>query len=149
MAPRRTAGPPRMALLNDKDLARWHANVARGSPITADVYARRLSAFCDQVGVEPLALATRPEQELRDLLLDFITAEEGKKRAGSYIESTLKAVKSWLVHKGVKISLPLRIRGASDTPSLREERTPTQEEVRAILLAATPRDRVSCALIVP
>jgi integrase len=147
MAPRRTPGPPRMALLNDKDLARWHANVARGSPITADVYARRLGAFCDQVGIEPLALVKRSEQELRNVLLDFITAEERRKRAGSYIESTLKAVKSWLVHNGLKISLPLRIHGASDTPSLREERTPTQAEVRAILLAATPRDRVSCALM--
>jgi integrase len=147
MTPRRTAGPPRMALLEDKDLARWHANIARGSLITADVYARRLAAFSEQMKVEPLTLAKRPEKELRDLLLDFITEEERKKRAGSYIQSSVKAVKSWLIHNGVKLSLPLRIHGASDTPSLREERIPTQEELRAVLLAATPRDRVSCALM--
>lgn len=147
MARRRTPGPPRLALLSEPNLARWHANVSRGSPITADVYARRLAAFCEQVTVEPLSLPGRPERDLRDLLLDFITDEERKGRAGSYIQSTVKAVKSWLVHNGVKLSLPLRIHGAADTPSLREERTPTQVELRSILLSATPRDRVSCALM--
>ena len=147
MAPRRTPGPRRLALLEHKDLARWHANVARGSAITADVYARRLAAFCEQMKVDPLALPKLTEKELRDLLLDFVSEEEKKKRAGSYIQSSSKAVKSWLVHNGLKLSLPVRIHGASDTPSLRDERTPTQEELRAILLAATPRDRVSCALM--
>ncbi|MFZ1023288.1 MAG: site-specific integrase [Thermoplasmata archaeon] len=97
--------------------------------------------------VEPQSLAKLTEKELRDLILDFITAEERKKRTGSYIQSSVKAVKSWLVHNGLKLSLPLRIHGASDTPSLREERTPTQEELSEILFAATPRDRVSCALM--
>jgi hypothetical protein len=147
MAPRRTPGPPRLALLDNKDLARWHANVARGSGITADVYARRLAAFCEQMKVEPLALPGLSEKELRDLLLDFVSEEEKKKRAGSYIQSSTKAVKSWLVHNGVKLTLPVRIHGASDTPSLKDERTPTQEELRAILMAATPRDRVSCSLM--
>jgi hypothetical protein len=147
MAIRRTPGPRRMALLAHPDLARWHANVARGSPITADVYARRLAAFCEQMKVEPLGFAKVSDKSLRDLLLDFITEEEGKKRAGSYIESSVKAVKSWLAHNGTKLTLPIRIHGATDTPSLREERTPTQPELRAILLSATPRDRVACALM--
>ncbi len=95
----------------------------------------------------PLDLPRLPEKTLRDTLVDFVTHEERKGRAGSYIQSTVKAVKSWLVHNGVKLTLPVRIRGASDTPSLREERTPTQEELRAILFAATPKDRVSCALM--
>ncbi len=147
MALRRIPGPPRLSLLSDRDLARWHANVARGSLITADVYARRLAAFCEQMKVEPLPLAKLPEKALRDLILDFIAAEERKKRAGSYIQSSVKAVKSWLIHNGLKLALPLRIHGTADTPSLREERTPTQEELRTILLAATPRDRVSCAMM--
>lgn len=147
MASRRTPGPPRLAILEDKDLGRWHANVARGSPITADVYARRLGAFCEQMKVEPVALPPLAEKRLRDLLLDFVAEEEKKRRAGSYIQSSIKAVKSWLLHNGVKLSLPVRIRGTSDTPSLKDERTPTQEELRAILLAATPRDRVACALM--
>lgn len=32
-------------LLADPEIRRWHANVARGSRITADVYLRRLGAF--------------------------------------------------------------------------------------------------------
>jgi hypothetical protein len=147
MPTRRTPGEPRLALLKDLDLRRWHANVGRGSAITADVYARRLAAFCEQMKIEPTALAKLPSKRLRDLLLDFVSEEEKKGRAGSYIQSTTKAVKSWLVHCDVKLTLPVKIKGASDTPSLREERTPTQEEVRSILLAATPKDRVSCALM--
>ena len=147
MPRRRTPGPPRLALLQDSDLARWHANVARGSRITADVYARRLAAFCEQAKQSPGALPLRSDKAVRDLLLDFVTAEEKRGRAGSYIQSSLKAVKSWLLHNGLKLSLPVRVQGASDTPSLRDERTPTQQELREILLAATPKDRVSCALM--
>lgn len=147
MAVRRTPGPPRLSLLADEDLARWHANVARGSSITADVYARRLAAFCEQTRTGPTEIANLPERRLRDVLLDFVTQEERKGRAGSYIQSSVKAVKSWLLHNGVRLSLPVRIRGASDTPTLREERTPTQEELRRILLAGTTKDRVSSALM--
>ena len=138
---------PWAALLENPDLRRWHENVARGSRITADVYLRRLGATCERLGRKPGDLLTLKERELRDLLLDFVAAEEKKRRAGSYIQSSIKAVKSWLLHNGVKLTLPIKVKGAQETPSLREERTPTQDELRRILLSATPRDRVSCILL--
>ncbi|EQD44838.1 integrase/recombinase, partial [mine drainage metagenome] len=131
----------------DPDLKRWYANVARGSPITADVYLRRLGAFCEQTKTTPRALLDLTEKARHDLLLDFVSEEERKKRAGSYIQSSLKAVKSWLLHHGLRVNLPIRIQGAQDTPTLRDERTPTPEELRRIFLAAKSRDRVSCALM--
>ena len=67
--------------------------------------------------------------------------------AGSYIVRTMKAGKSWLLHNGKKLERPIRVRGAKDTPSLRDERVPTQEELRKILLAGTPRIRIAVALV--
>ena len=129
-------GAPKETLkrfLLDNDLARWHANVSRGSLITADVYARRLRGFCEQMQIPPKALARLPEKKLRDVLLDFITEEERKSRTGSYIDSTRKSVKSWLLHNGVRLTLPIRIKGVKDTPTLEEERVPSQPELRTIL----------------
>jgi hypothetical protein len=89
----------------------------------------------------------RTEKELYDLLLDFVSSEERKGRAGSYIESTLKAIKSWLAHNGVRLARRIKIRDAQATPTLVDERTPTQEELRKVLLAARSRARVACVLM--
>ena len=55
MTPREGA-PNHVRLLEDPTLRRWHANVAQGSAITADVYLRRLGAFCIQTGTTPTKL---------------------------------------------------------------------------------------------
>ena len=43
-------------LLKDKQVKRWFDNLDRGSPITAEVYLRRLGAFCQKYGVAPNSL---------------------------------------------------------------------------------------------
>jgi hypothetical protein len=97
--------------------------------------------------VTPTEIARLKEKQLRDLLLDFVAAEEKKGRAGSYIESTVKAVKSWTLHHGIRLTLPVKIRATTATPTLADERTPTQDELRRIYLSSTSRDRVMCALM--
>jgi integrase len=87
------------------------------------------------------------EKQLHDRFLDFVSSEEKRGVAGSYIVRTMKAGKSWLLHNGKKLDRPIRVRGAKDTPSLRDERVPTQEELRKILLAGTPRIRSAVALV--
>lgn len=121
--------------------------MARGSIITADIYLRRLAGFCRQCRTTPQSLLTMKEQSLYDLVLDFVGEEEQKQRAGSYIEHSLKAVRSWLSHNGIRFTRRIKIRGVKQTPTLADERVPTQEELRRIFLAATPRDRVSCVFI--
>ncbi|RLI41153.1 hypothetical protein DRO59_07685 [Candidatus Bathyarchaeota archaeon] len=105
-------------LLQDIDIKRWYENVARGSEVTADVYLRRLGAFCKHFKLKPKRLVALGEDELYNLLLDYVSALERAGRAGSYIESALKAVKSWLAHNGIEIRRRIKIRGARDTPSL-------------------------------
>jgi len=39
--------------LDDPDVARWHANLAERSELTADIYAKRLNRFCDEFKTSP------------------------------------------------------------------------------------------------
>lgn len=86
------------------------------------------------------------EAELLDLLLDYVSYTANY--AGSYIESVMKAIKSWLSHNGREINTKqIKIKGVEDAPTLREERVPTQEELRHIFLAGDRKARVACVLM--
>jgi integrase len=134
-------------LLSNPSIRRWYDGMARGSNITADVYFRRLAAVCKQCKTTPQNLLKLKEQKLYDMLMDFIGEEEGKKRAGSFIETSLKSVRSWLSHNGKQFNRRIKIPGTKRTPTLENEQVPTQDELRRIFLAATPKDRISCVLI--
>ena len=73
------------SLLKDKRIKRWHDNLARGSPITAAVYLRRLGSFCGARGVKPHALVKLAERSVFDLMLDTVTEMEAR-YTGGYIE---------------------------------------------------------------
>ena len=134
-------------LLEDVDVRRWYRNVARGSQVTADVYLRRLGAFCSHFGLTPKRLVSLGRDEIYNLLLDYVSDLEESGRAGSYIESALKAVKSWLAHNDLEVKRKIKIRGARDTPTLRDERTPTPEELRRIFLSGDKKARTACVLM--
>ena len=133
-------------LLEDEDISRWHGNVARGSMVTADVYLRRLGNFCGRFHVTPGGLASMGEDELYNLMLDAITELEGD-YSGSYILSIVKAIKSWLAHNNVEIRRKLKVKGSQDTPSLRDERVPTREELKKIFLSGDKKGRTASVLV--
>jgi len=134
-------------LTKDADVRRWYDNVSRGSLVTADVYLRRLGSFCQSFDITPAVLVSLSESELHNLLLDCVSSMEKAGRAGSYIESMLKAVRSWLYHNGKEVKRKIRIKGARDTPSLKDERVPTKEELRRIFLSGDKKARVACVLV--
>ncbi len=134
-------------LLKDKNVKRWRENLSRGSQITADVYFRRVGNFCETNNLAPHELINKNEKIIYDLLLDAVTEMEKKKFAGSYIVSNLKAVKSWLTFNGIEIKRKIKVRNSQDTPSLRDERVPTQDELKNIFLVADSKTRAMCALI--
>jgi len=68
--------------------------------------------------------------------MDYISAAQGK-HAGSYIHITIKVIKSCKV----------KITGAYETPTLRDERVPTKDELRRVPLSASKQARVACALV--
>jgi len=134
-------------LLEDPEVKRWYQNVARGSRITADVYLRRLGFFClsHKLSFEDLLLMG--EQDLKNMLLDYVTMMEEKGYAGSYIKSTIKSVKSWLRHNGAKIPAFIKVNGADDTPTLTNEQSPTREDLSRIFRACWLDARAAAALI--
>jgi site-specific recombinase XerD len=141
--------PPKVAapLLANEDVRRWHANLAQGSRASADINLRRLDAFCKWAKTSPADLASMSEKALHEKFLDFVGAEEARGVAGSYIGRTLVATRSWLAHNGVKLSRAVKIRGLRDSPTLRDEQVPTQEDLRKVILAGTLRIRTACSLV--
>ncbi len=134
-------------MLKDPHIKRWYDNVARGAETTADVYLRRLRGFCRQMNISPLDIVKMEEKSISDLLMDFVASEENRGKTGSYIHSSVKAVKSWLSHNDITIQRKIKIKDAWKATTLVNERIPTIDELRRVFLSATIRDRVSCVLM--
>jgi hypothetical protein len=136
------------SLLDDKDLRRWHDNLAANSVITAEVYLRTLGLYCDLVKTTPKqVLKDAPTKKFRDGFTDFVREMERKGKAGSYIIRFKKVVLSWLTYNNLDVKLKVNIRGKSETPTIANERVPGKEELGKILRMASRRGRVSAALM--
>jgi len=134
-------------LREDPTIDRWYRNVARGSAVTADVYLRRLGNVCRTDEKRPADLVRMKIEDRRDFLTDLVSSMESKGLSGGYIESTLKALRSWLSFNGVPWAHRIKVRGTQMTPTLTKERVPTQDELRRIFLAASSRERVAAAFM--
>lgn len=134
-------------LLKDEGVKRWYDNVARGSNVTADVYLRRLGNFCHDLKLTPQRLLKMDESKLYNILLDTVSKMEQKGHAGSYIQSTIKAVKSWLLHNRIEVKGKIKIKGVQDTPTLRDERVPSKNELKRIFLAGDEKSRTASVLV--
>ncbi len=142
---------PYWALLKeDTDLQRWYDNVCRGSKLTASVYLRRLGFLCSTRALRPHDLvlhARSDEQWAYNFLMDLVTELENQGKAGSYIQSNMKAVKSWLSHNEVQVVGKIKIRGENDTPSLKNKHAPTSSEFAVFFSNAPPQTRCAGALV--
>ncbi len=136
-------------LLDDEDVKRWYGNITEGSRLTADVSLRRLGLFCSFVKHQPNELANLGEKEINNLLLDFVRDFRNASgvHSGTYIESVVKGVRSWLSFNGVKISRKIKISGTNQRLTLKNERIPTQDELRLIFKAADLRERCACSIM--
>jgi len=145
MNPRRKSSYFR--LLDDVEVRRWYENVRRGSRITADVYLRRLGGLCARNSTTPAALARLGDREATRLLLDQVSKLESEGYAGSYIESIVKAARSWLSHNRTALTVKIKVTGTDDTPTLVNERTPTSQELAGILRAGELDARAAAGLM--
>jgi hypothetical protein len=78
--------------------------------------------------------------------MDYVTLAQ-KKHAGSYVRNTVKVVKSWLAHNEILLKRKIRITGANETPTLKDERVPTKEELKRIFLSSSTQARTASAII--
>ena len=135
-------------LLEDADVRRWFDNLAAKSVVTATVYLRTLGFYCELNKTDPkVILRVAESKAFRDGFIDFIRRMEREGKAGSYLSRFKKVLNSWLAYNGVNVKLKVNIRGESDTPRIADERVPSKEELDRILRMATPRGRVSIALM--
>ena len=134
-------------LLKNHNIKRWYDNVCRGSSITGDVYLRRLGNFCEKNKMTPEKLVKLGESKIYALLLDTVTEMEKSGYAGSYINSVLKSLKSWFSFNDLDIKKKIKVRGVNDTPSLKDERVPTQSELKRIFLAGDLKSRLASVLV--
>jgi len=134
-------------LFEDEDVRRWYENTSRGSLVSSDICLRRLGSFCEQLKIKPKEFAALPDRELHDMLMDYVSSEEKEGHAGNYINSTLKSLKSWLAHNQRETKIKIKIHGIDETPTLKDERVPTLEELRRIFLSGDGKARTACALV--
>jgi hypothetical protein len=122
--------------------------LAAKSLLTATVYLRNLGLYCDLNKTDPKSiLKVAGTKAFRDGFTDFVRRLEREGRAGSYIARFKKTLNSWLAYNGVNVKLKVNVRGESDAPTIAGERIPSKEELERILRMATPRARVSIALM--
>jgi len=134
-------------LFNDKDVKRWYDNLSRGSRVTADVCLRRLGNFCESHGITPHDLAAKEDNALHNSLLDYVTNAEKKGYAGTYIKSTLTALKSWLNYNRREVKIRIKIMGVQDTPSLKDERVPIKPELKQMFFSGDKKARTACVFV--
>ena len=146
--PARTSNKARM--LSNPEISRWHANMSRGSVITADTMLRRLDMFCRTHEMTPMEVADLGMRDVRtvtNLIEDHITWMEDKQYAPSYVSSYVKAIKSWLSHFDVEIRRRVKIRNMNQTPTLRNERVPNAGELAEVFARAPLRTAAMISLM--
>ncbi len=135
-------------LLDDQDVRRWFENLEAKSIITATVYLRTMGLYCALEGTTPKKiLAEAKSKRFRDEFTDFIRRMEKEGKAGSYIERFKKVVLSWAFYNNLDVKLKVNIKGTSETPTIANERVPSKDELSRILRMASPRGRVSVAMM--
>jgi len=140
----------RERMLLDPDVRRWYDNLARGSPVTAEVALRRLSLFCEQNDTTTRQLALlgkNSRRSVEDLIQDHVSRMEREGRAPGYTAGVLKAVKSWLDHNEVEIKRRIKVSNYSATPTLENERVPDKGELKTVFMYGKERSRVCMALV--
>jgi len=135
------------SLKNNPEIKRWFLNMSRGSMITGEVYMRRLGQFCEINNMDPIAITKMTEKEIANMLMDTVSFLESQGRAGSFIAGIMKSVKSWLSFNGISIKQKIKVKGADSTPSLKDEKIPSQEELKRIFLSGNKKSRVASSLM--
>ena len=134
----------------DLNFKRWIDRLSRQSAVTGQEYPRVLQRFLDKHNLTPAGLvqkAKRARRQVEDTLDDFISTLEREGKAPSYIGNYTKTIKSWLKFNEIVLVREFRVANRGLTPSLKDERIPTKDELKAILNAASPRGRAIISMV--
>ena len=141
-------------MLEDEDVRRWHSNIGKNSPITGDIYLRCLGRFLAKQALTARQFIKQPRKRIEDTVQDYIdnmeknvNPETGEKYSPGYIANQLKAIKSWAEFSGRPIQRRIKIANTQKRPTLKDERVPTQQELKKVLYAPTTSLRTRAAIV--
>ncbi|MBM3897031.1 MAG: site-specific integrase [Thaumarchaeota archaeon] len=132
-------------LLRDANVTLWQKRLGERSTRTATIYLKNLSRFCKENRLLPSELIRQRERERQKLLTkwrDQCATKFTPKAAGVYIYAVLSFVK----FMGKKTSVP-SLANTNQTPSIMDEKIPTQEQIRKLLNLCNPRAATIASLI--
>jgi integrase len=136
-----------VSLLDDPGFKRWYDNTSRGSKYTATENARVLYRFLEKFEMTPndlVELAKKDVFEMEDFLMDFVSKLHEEDYAPSYINNYIKTVRSWLRFNGINLVRRIKVGNLNHTPTIEDERVPTNIELKQILSYAMARG--SCSI---
>ena len=136
-------------LLSDRRIRTWYDENALRSKLTAEVNLRQLGLFCHVVKLDPktvVDLARSDPERLHGVLVRYAKDLQGSHRLPSYISKTFVGIKGWLRFNRIEFDQFPRLRVVQGE-SIREERVPTQGELRRILSTYSARGRVVALLM--
>jgi hypothetical protein len=79
--------------------------------------------------------------------MDYVSFAEKKGFAGNYINSTLKALKSWLAYNHRELKAKIKVKGVDENPTLKDERVPTFDELKRAFFSGDSKARTACVLV--
>lgn len=79
--------------MDDDEVRRWRADIARGSQSNADNYWRMLACFLERTEHTPKGLLGLSDKELGDLLEDYVDEYAEQSSSTGLV---IAAVRSWL-----------------------------------------------------
>jgi hypothetical protein len=132
--------------LDDPDVARWHANLAERSELTADIYARRLDRFCEEFKTTYKTLWGLDSKSAYNFLVDAVREYRGRRLTSSTIKGYLKPVISWLRENDIILTKSVNISGTGKTPTLEDEKSPEPYELQSVWRFCNPREAALIAL---
>jgi len=118
------------------NVSEWYRALRGKSITTADLYLSRLEKFCKDTGSSPKQLLEFDDEEIKRLVLDYISDKKG-----SYANSFYYALRSWLEFSG----RTLRIKPAERAGGRKE--IPTPKRLGEILAVAEPKAKVAISLL--
>ncbi|MEM3905992.1 MAG: site-specific integrase, partial [Nitrososphaerota archaeon] len=136
-------------LLQNNEVKRWSDNIKAGSIITGEVYLRTLGLYCELQNTTPeKIIQDARDGKLKNEFMDFVRNLEKKGKTGSYIIRFKKVLSSWIRFNDISLDLKsVKIKDAFRSPTIENERVPSQEELARIIRSASLRGSVSIALM--
>lgn len=144
--------PDRKArLLANERVKAWFEGIALLSRPRAENQVRGLSRLLDSIGETPdsvvaLTKTAAGKEKLGRLLTAYAAAEKKRGRAASYVVKTLSSLKSYLEKAHVKFEDYPEVKVIQGV-TIRDERTPTPDELGRILASLPLRWQAAAALM--